>query len=220
MSLNIEKLFKHYSQGDERIEILKGAQATIQDGEVVAIVGQSGSGKSTLLSLLAGLDVPSQGRIEIGGKNIAEMSENQLTDFRGKNIGIVFQQFHLINHLTALENVMIPLEILAQPQAQERAQKVLIDVGLGHRLNHLPSQLSGGECQRVAIARALVADPKILLADEPSGNLDSATGEKVMDLLLEVARKKKVTTILVTHALELAQRCDRKLTLKNGELWS
>jgi putative ABC transport system ATP-binding protein len=220
MSLRIENLFKAYQQGDERIEILKGLNADIKNGEVVAVVGQSGSGKSTLLSLLAGLDYPTQGTVEVSGQDIAKMTEAKLTDFRGKNIGIVFQQFHLMNHLTALENVMVPLEILKKDRVRERAEKVLTDVGLAHRFDHIPSQLSGGECQRVAIARALVTEPQVLLADEPSGNLDSETGEKVMDLFMKVAREKKVTTILVTHSLDLAARCDRKLTLKNGVLWS
>lgn len=219
MSLKIESVRKQYHQGSETLEILKGVSAEFQVGETVAIVGQSGSGKSTLLSLLAGLDRPSSGDVVVNGQSLNTLTEEEMTHFRGANIGIVFQQFHLLPHLTALENVMIPLEIL-KPGAgiQEKALKLLQQVDLGHRADHLPSQLSGGECQRVAIARALVVEPRLLLADEPSGNLDPATGEKVMSLFFDVVRKANVTGLLVTHSRELAARCDRVLELKNGVL--
>jgi putative ABC transport system ATP-binding protein len=192
--------------------------AEIKSGEIVAVVGQSGSGKSTLLSLLAGLDRPEEGHIIIRGQDIVSLSEQQMTSFRAKNIGIVFQHFHLMPHLTALENVMLPLEILGEEQIEARAREILGLMGLGHREEHFPSQLSGGESQRVAIARALVVQPQFLLADEPSGSLDSETGEKVMDVFFDVVRQKKMTTVLVTHSEPLARRCDRILTLKNGLL--
>lgn len=219
MSLKIEGLRKQYHQGSETLEILKGVNAEFKLGETVAIVGQSGSGKSTLLSLLAGLDRPSSGDVIVDGQSLNQLSEEEMTHFRGERIGIVFQQFHLLPHLTALENVMIPLEILKPgPDVRDKALKLLQQVDLGHRANHLPSQLSGGECQRVAIARALVVEPRLLLADEPSGNLDPATGEKVMGLFFDVVRKAQVTGLLVTHSRELAARCDRVLELKNGVL--
>ncbi len=218
MSLRLQSVSKNYRQGDSEIKVLKGLSAEIQSSEVVAVVGQSGSGKSTLLSLLAGLDRPTSGQILISGKDISQLSEEEMTLFRGKKIGIVFQQFHLFPHLTALENVMLPLEIWQEKNRQERARALLEQMGLSHRLHHMPNQMSGGECQRVAIARALVGKPEILLADEPSGNLDTDTGQKVMSVFFEVARANKVTTILVTHSEVLALKCDRQLVLKNGAL--
>lgn len=218
MSLKLENLRKNYLQGDAEIQVLKGLTAEIKDSEVVAIVGQSGSGKSTLLSLMAGLDRPSEGRIYVANQEISNLTEEEMTRFRGQKIGIVFQQFHLFPHLTALENVMIPLEILGESDRESRARQILDQMGLSHRLDHFPSQMSGGECQRVAIARALVVKPQILLADEPSGNLDTTTGQKVMDVFFDVVRANRVTTILVTHSESLAHRCDRQLTLENGKL--
>lgn len=218
MSLKLNQLFKTYKQGESDVHVLKGLTAEIQPGEVVAVLGQSGSGKSTLLSLLAGLDRPSSGDIIIDGTNLTGKNEEQMTEFRAKNIGIVFQQFHLMSHLTALENVMLPLEILGEEKIEERAKAQLEAVGLGHRLDHMPSQLSGGECQRVAIARALVVRPQLLLADEPSGNLDVETGKKVMAQFFEVIRKHKTTTVVVTHSSEVAALCDRRLVLTNGAL--
>jgi len=218
MSLVLKNLIKNFKQGEDQVHVLKGLNAEIKDSEIVAIVGQSGGGKSTLLSLLAGLDRPTSGSIVVGGKDLTDLSEQEMTSFRGEKIGIVFQQFHLLPHLTALENVMVPLEILKESHRETRAKEILEKMNLSHRLNHFPSQLSGGECQRVAIARALVVRPKILLADEPSGNLDSETGAKVMDAFFNVIREHKVTTILVTHSEALAQRCDRQLQLRNGVL--
>lgn len=218
MSLKLENLVKNYQQGDTEIHVLKGLTAEIKDSEVVAVVGQSGSGKSTLLSLLAGLDRPTSGKILVAGQEISQMSETELTHFRGRKIGIVFQQFHLFPHLTAFENVMLPLEIWNEANREERAQNVLEQMGLTHRLNHFPNQMSGGECQRVAIARALVVKPQILLADEPSGNLDTSTGQKVMDVFFDVVRANKVTTVLVTHSEALAERCDRQIRIENGKL--
>ncbi|MCE3009547.1 MAG: ABC transporter ATP-binding protein [Proteobacteria bacterium] len=217
MSLKLNEIKKSYQQADLGIEVLKGLKAEVKDGEVVAIVGQSGSGKSTLLSLLAGLDRPDSGSIEVFGSEMTRLTEEEMTDFRARNIGIVFQQFHLMNHLTALENVMLPLEILGENEIEKKATEMLQLMGLGHRLTHFPGQLSGGECQRVAIARALVVNPKILLADEPSGNLDTETGEKVMDVFFDAVKKRNMTTILVTHSEQLAKRCDRQLTLKLGQ---
>lgn len=218
MSLKLQNVIKNYRQGDSEIQVLKGLSAEIRDSEVVAVVGQSGSGKSTLLSLLAGLDRPTAGHITVADSEITGFSEEEMTRFRGQKIGIVFQQFHLLPHLTALENVMLPLEIWNEVDREPRAREVLTQLGLGHRLDHFPSQMSGGECQRVAIARALVVKPQILLADEPSGNLDTATGNKVMDVFFEVVRAHRVTTILVTHSESLAARCDRQLVLRNGAL--
>lgn len=218
MSLQIRGLSKSFSQGEDRVEVLKDVNTEIRSGEIVAIVGQSGSGKSTLLSLLAGLDQPDQGQILVDGKDIAPMDQKQITEFRGQNIGIVFQQYHLVSHLTALENVMLPLEILKKPDVEKSAENLLLQMGLQSRLHQFPSKMSGGECQRVAIARALVVQPKILLADEPSGNLDTHTGDKVMDIFFEAARKSKITTILVTHSELLARRCQRVLRLSEGRL--
>lgn len=218
MSLILQNLKKSFVQGDSEIKVLNGVDANIEVGQIVAIVGQSGSGKSTLLSLLAGLEKSDAGQIRVDGTDIASMTESQITDFRARNISIVFQQYHLVSHLTALENVQLPLEILGRPDAEEKARKLLTEMGLSHRLSHFANQMSGGECQRVAIARALVVEPKILLADEPSGNLDIHTGEKVMEIFFAMAKKQKMTTILVTHSEALAQRCERILRLEEGRL--
>jgi putative ABC transport system ATP-binding protein len=196
----------------------------MNQGDIVSIVGPSGSGKSTLLSLLAGLDQPDRGEIILNGLNLHEMSEAELTQIRGQNIGIVFQQFHLMSHLTALENVMLPLEILKDSlnlsfkQIKARAEQTLDELGLKDRMEHFPSQLSGGENQRVAIGRAIVTQPKLLLADEPSGNLDVETGEKVMDLFFKIVKTHSLSTIIVTHSLQLADRCEKKYIMKQGVL--
>lgn len=218
MSLVIRNLQKSFNQGEERVQVLGGLGADIKNGEIVAIVGQSGSGKSTLLSLLAGLDQADQGDVVVDGVNLSTMSEKQITEFRGQNIGIVFQQYHLVSHLTSLENVMLPMEILGLPEAETQARALLTEMGLEHRMDQFPSRMSGGECQRVAIARALAVRPKILLADEPSGNLDTHTGDKVMEIFFNAARKYQITTILVTHSEALAKRCQRTLRLSEGQL--
>lgn len=218
MSLILKDVRKGFHQGETEIQVLRGLNVTIEPGQIVSIVGQSGSGKSTLLSLLAGLERADQGEIIVDNVNLTPLTEQQITSFRAQNIAIVFQQYHLIAHLTAVENVMLALEILKMDRPRERAEKALNELGLGHRLNHFPSQLSGGECQRVAIARALVVEPKILLADEPSGNLDIHTGDKVMDIFFEIVRKHKITTILVTHSDVLAKKCERILRLEEGRL--
>jgi putative ABC transport system ATP-binding protein len=218
VSLQIKSLTKSFRQGEDRVTVLNSLNADITNGEIVAIVGQSGSGKSTLLSLLAGLDRADAGEIVVDGTNMSAFAEKQVTDFRGKNIGIVFQQYHLVSHLTALENVMLPMEILKKTDAEAQARALLVEMGLEHRLNQFPNRMSGGECQRVAIARALAVRPKILLADEPSGNLDVHTGEKVMEVFFAAAKKYQITTILVTHSEALARRCGRILRLAEGQL--
>lgn len=218
MSLTLKDIRKSFHQGDTEVAVLKGLNVSIEPGQIVSIVGQSGSGKSTLLSILAGLERADRGDISVDSVNLSPMNEQQLTLFRAQNISIVFQQYHLIAHLTALENVALALEILKMENPKARAEEALRELGLGHRLDHFPSQLSGGECQRVAIARALVVKPKILLADEPSGNLDTHTGDKVMDVFFDVVRKHNITTVLVTHSETLAKRCQRTLRLEEGVL--
>lgn len=220
MSLKLTQVKKGYGQGNQKLEILRGLNLEVKKGEVIAILGPSGSGKSTLLTLLAGLDIPDEGDIEISGALLSRMDPSQRTEFRGKKIGIVFQQFHLLSHLKALENVALPLEIAGDSQATEKSVALLKQVGLEHRQEHFPSQMSGGECQRVAIARALVTQPEILLADEPSGNLDVKTGDVVMKVFMDTVRQNHTTTILVTHSLELANLCDRKYHLSDGVLTS
>lgn len=213
-----EKVSKTYEQAGAPIEVLRGLELEISPGETVAILGQSGSGKSTLLSLLAGLDRPTSGAVRIAGQDLAALGESELARFRASRIGIVFQQFHLLAHLTALENVALPLEIIRDAGAQERAAQLLGRVGLSHRLEHQSAQLSGGEKQRVAIARAIAARPALLLADEPSGNLDVRTGVDVMNALFEQVRLEKMALLLVTHDEGLAARCDRTLRLLDGKL--
>lgn len=218
MILEANHVSQYFTQGETRIEALKDVSFQIKKKENLSIVGPSGSGKTTLLSLLAGLDRPSEGKIKINGTSLGDLSEQELTTFRGQNIGIVFQQFHLMPHLTALENVSLPLEIAGVDQVRERACEFLQFVGLEQRLNHFPNQLSGGENQRVAIARASVLRPQLLLADEPSGNLDTQTGSKIMDLLFQIAQESQMTLVLVTHDLNLAKRCDKELHLVGGKV--
>lgn len=215
MNLEIHGLSKSYRQGEQAVEVLRGLELEAEAG-IVAVLGQSGSGKSTLLSLLAGLDKPSAGSILVAGASVHSMDQDALARWRGKNVGIVFQQYHLLPHLTALENARLPLEILGLPA--ERAETLLHELGLGHRLHHLPRELSGGECQRVAIARALAPEPKLLLADEPSGNLDADTGNSVMEAFFRQASASGATTLLVTHNRELASRCTRRFQLEHGKL--
>jgi putative ABC transport system ATP-binding protein len=216
--VEVRQVSKEFQQGETVIPVLRDLSFGVEAGETVAIVGQSGSGKSTLLSMLAGLDQPTQGTITVDGQDLGRLNQNELTRFRGRSIGIIFQQFHLMRSLTALENVLLPLDILGLPNAEERAMDALQLMGLGARAKHLPQQLSGGECQRVAIARAFVVEPRILLADEPSGNLDTATGEKVMNLLFDAVAQRGMTLILVTHDMQLASRCKKRLPLVQGQL--
>ncbi len=218
MILDVKKLSKTYSQGASLISALHDISFQLQAGKSLALTGPSGSGKTTVLTLLAGLDTATSGSISVDGTLMSDLTEKQLAVFRSKNIGIVFQQFHLMPHLTAEENVSLPLEILSLPDVSSRALKMLDAVGLLDRKDHLPHQLSGGERQRVAIARATVLQPKILFADEPSGNLDTETGNKVMDLLFNMSKISNTSLVLVTHDLELAKRCDFQLHLLGGQL--
>lgn len=216
--MKVSNLRKSYGEGSTKVEVLKGINLEIAKGETLALIGKSGSGKSTLLSLLAGLDQPDSGEIAVGDKKISHMKEKELTHFRAEHMGIVFQQFHLVSTLTALENVLLPLELLKRPNAKETAEKLLESVGLLHRAHHLPSQLSGGESQRVAIARAIAIRPTILFADEPSGNLDEETGDKVMELLFKMVKETNTTLVLVTHDQDLARKCSRVVHLEHGSL--
>ncbi len=216
--IELHGVSKTVPSGESMRTILHPLDLRIEAGRVVAIVGPSGSGKSTLLGLLAGLDNPSTGRIVIDGAEITAMSEDDLARFRGTRIGFVFQFFHLLPSLTAWENVRVPLEIAGKDDPGRRADALLSEVGLGPRRHHYPSQLSGGEQQRVAIARALANDPAILLADEPTGNLDSGTGHQVIDLLLDVNRNRRTTVVLVTHDPELASRADVTIALRDGHV--
>lgn len=219
--LKIINLKKSFFQGSNQIEVIKNISLNIITGSQVALLGQSGSGKSTLLTLMSGLDKPDSGEIWINNLDIVALNEAQMTSFRSQNIGIVFQQFHLVSHLTALENVMLPMEIVSKENSkliEQQAKELLFEVGLDNRLHHLPNQLSGGECQRVAIARSLITKPKLLLADEPSGNLDTETGNKVMNLFFSITRKYKTTTVLVTHNESLSKECDEIFHLENGSL--
>ena len=218
MILKTTSLIKTFTQGSTKIHAVNNINLTINTGETVAITGKSGSGKTTLLSLLTGLDHCSSGEISILDNKISQMNEKELGQFRAKNIGIVFQQFHLMPHLTAFENVTLALEIAGSDSINEKAKSALTTVGIKERMDHTPSELSGGENQRVAIARAIVNKPKILFADEPSGNLDSETGEKVMNLLFELTKVNNMTLVLVTHDKQLAQRCNRQIHISSGKV--
>lgn len=216
--IELRGVSKTVPSGAGSLTILHPLDLTIDAGRVVAITGPSGSGKSTLLGLLAGLDAPSSGSVILDGVDITRLDEDSLARLRGTRIGFVFQFFHLLPSLTALENVLVPMEIAGVPQAAARAKTLLDEVGLSDRGHHYPSQLSGGEQQRVAIARALANNPPILLADEPTGNLDSATGHSVIELLLEVNRTRKTTLVLVTHDPELASVADVAIALRDGRV--
>lgn len=204
--------------GAATVKVLNGVSLAIRHGEAVGIVGPSGSGKSTLLMTMTGLEKPDQGDVCIAGQSLIPMDEDALARFRGRQIGIVFQSFHLIPTMTALENVALPLELSGNENAFEKARLELESVGLGDRFNHYPAQLSGGEQQRVAIARALAPDPAIIVADEPTGNLDEKTGEKIIELLFSLKSSRGATLILVTHDLDLARRCDRTIRLRAGQV--
>lgn len=200
------------------VHVLKSIDLKIDEGEAVGIVGPSGSGKSTLLMVLAGLERLDSGEIHIRNTPLHSLNEDRLADFRGKNIGIVFQSFHLIANMTALENVAVPLELANVANPFEIARKELTAVGLGERMNHYPGQLSGGEQQRVAIARALAPSPAVLIADEPTGNLDTETGKQIADLLFSKQIERKMTLLLVTHDNALAARCSRQIRVRSGEI--
>jgi len=218
--IELYKVSKVVPSGAEMLTILHPLDLTIPDGQFIAVVGPSGSGKSTLLGLIAGLDAPTDGEIRIDGQPITTMNEDQLAELRGGKIGFVFQSFHLIPSLTALENILVPMEIAGERNPRERAQQLIEDVDLVARAHHYPSQLSGGEQQRVAIARAFANDPSIMLADEPTGNLDSNNGRHVFELMVEMNRKRKATLVLVTHDHELAALADRKISLRDGRVVS
>jgi putative ABC transport system ATP-binding protein len=205
-------------RGAARVHILKGISLAIGRGEAVGLVGPSGSGKSTLLMTLAGLERPDSGRVVVDGTDLSGLDEDDLARFRGRRIGIVFQSFHLVPTMTALENVALPLELAGREGAFERAERELALVGLGERRHHYPAQLSGGEQQRVAIARAIAPDPAILVADEPTGNLDEATGGSIVDLLFRLKTERGSTLVLVTHDPGLARRCDRTIRLRSGRI--
>jgi putative ABC transport system ATP-binding protein len=214
--IELRGVSKTVESGGRPLTILHPLDLTIASGEFIAVIGPSGSGKSTLLGLLAGLDAPTSGQILIDGTDITRLGEDALARLRGEKIGFVFQFFHLVPSLTAFENISVPMEIARRRDASARARELLGEVGLSDRGHHYPSQLSGGEQQRVAIARALANDPKIVLADEPTGNLDSSTGRHIMDLLLDVRRSRGSTLVLVTHDAELASLADSRLALKDG----
>ncbi|MBL3600849.1 MAG: ATP-binding cassette domain-containing protein [gamma proteobacterium endosymbiont of Lamellibrachia anaximandri] len=213
-----EDLSKQVSSPDGPLDILQGVNFDLLQSETLAVVGASGSGKSTLLGLLAGLDLPSRGRVELNGQNLSSLDEDGRARLRRELLGFVFQSFHLLPSLTALENVMVPLELVGHSDARTLAEHWLQRVGLQPRRLHRPNQLSGGEQQRVAIARAFATSPQLLLADEPTGNLDQQTGRKVIDLLFELNREHRTTLILVTHDAELADQCSRRLELAEGRL--
>ena len=209
---------KWIQNGARRVDILKGISLSIPAGQFVAIVGASGSGKSTLLGLLAGLDTPSSGEIWLDGSPIHDLVESELAAVRGRKIGFVFQSYQLIQTLTALENVLLPYELNVKGNGIPHARRLLEEVGLKERMDHYPVQLSGGEQQRVALARAFVAEPPIVMADEPTGNLDSTNGRLVLDLLLERNKRAGTTLVLVTHDQEVASRADRKIVLRDGTI--
>ena len=205
-------------EGAARVHVLKGVSLSIAQGETVSLLGPSGSGKSTLLMTLAGLERPDSGSVKVDGRDLGALSEDALARFRGEKIGVVFQSFQLIPTMTALENVATPLELAGRADAFEVARAELEAVGLGHRLSHYPTQLSGGEQQRVALARALAPDPLILAADEPTGNLDSETGASVIDLIFAQQKRRGATLVLVTHDPTLAARCGRRVRLRSGRI--
>ena len=218
--IELYKVSKIVPSGAEMLTILHSLDLKIPDGQFVSVVGPSGSGKSTLLGLIAGLDGPTSGEIFIYGQSITGMGEDALAELRGEKIGFVFQSFHLIPSLTALENILVPMEIRGLNDSDERARSLLEDIDLVARAHHYPSQLSGGEQQRIAIARAFANNPSILLADEPTGNLDSRNGRHVFEMMVEMNRKRKATLVLVTHDHELAALADRRISLRDGRVAS
>ncbi len=214
--LAVQDLSKSVTDSGGTIEILRHVGFELRRGETLAIVGASGSGKSTLLSILAGLDTPSSGQVLLAGEALFALDEDERAALRARQVGFVFQSFQLLGNLSALENVMLPLELAGRNDARAAATKMLERVGLGQRLGHYPRLLSGGEQQRVALARAFVVEPALLLADEPTGSLDYASGEKVMELMFELNREQGTTLVLVTHDREIAQRCERRIAIEAG----
>ncbi len=218
--LSAHELTKQVSSPEGSLTILSDVSFSVTAGESVAIVGPSGAGKSTLLALLAGLDLPTSGYVSLNGANLGELDEDGRARVRAESVGFVFQSFHLVPSLNALENVMLPLELAGKGDARGESKRIVEQVGLGDRWSHYPAQLSGGEKQRVAIARAFATEPAVLFADEPTGNLDSRTGETIMQLMFDLNRSSSTTLVLVTHDNGLAERCDRVLSLDAGKLVS
>lgn len=214
--IEVQHLCHSIHSGDHEIHILNDVGFAIADAETVAITGSSGSGKTTLLGLMAGLDVPTSGRITVNGELISAMDEDQRALFRARHVGFVFQSFHLLPSLTALENVALPLDLLGRKDSHEEAEAYLEQVGLAHRLSHYPSQMSGGEQQRVAIARAFASHPRYLFADEPTGNLDPVTGNRIIELLFDLNSRQQTTLVMVTHEQRLADLCQRQLVIADG----
>jgi putative ABC transport system ATP-binding protein len=216
--VNLQDLHLTLDSGAGAVNILRGVDLQIRRGETLGVVGPSGSGKSTMLAVTAGLERPSSGRVEVAGKDLGQLSEDRLALFRRKHVGIVFQSFHLIPTMTALENVAVPLELAGYADAFDQARASLADVGLEDRLTHYPTQLSGGEQQRVALARAFVGEPDLILADEPTGNLDSQTGASIIDLMFGIRGARDLTLMLITHDDQVADRCDRVVRMADGQL--
>jgi putative ABC transport system ATP-binding protein len=216
--ISVEHVFKSVTDSTGTLDILRDIDFVLKDRETVAIVGASGSGKSTLLSILAGLDTPTRGTVWLAGQDLFAIDEDARAALRSLKVGFVFQSFQLLGNLTALENVMLPLELAGRRDARTAATAMLARVGLSQRLNHYPKVLSGGEQQRVALARAFVVQPAVLLADEPTGSLDFATGEKVMELMFDLNREQGTTLVLVTHDPGIAQRCQRRITIEAGQV--
>jgi putative ABC transport system ATP-binding protein len=216
--IEAKEISKTYYIGDNQIPVLDRVSFAVPHGEFIVVEGDSGSGKSTLISILSGLDKPSEGRVFIEGKDITDMREDQLAPLRNEMIGFVFQSFHLVPSLNALENVMFPAELKRDPEAREKAETLLKQIGLQGRRTNFPHQLSGGEKQRVAICRALINEPRIVFADEPTGNLDSNNGKAILELLLELQKERRTTLVLVTHSKEIAKMADRIILLQDGKI--
>jgi len=216
--VDIQDVHLNLRSGAGEVNILRGVDFTAEKGETVAIVGPSGAGKSTLMMVMAGLETPTSGSVRVDGQELTRLSEDELALFRRDRVGIVFQAFRLIPTMTALENVAVPLELAGHAQAFEMAEEALQSVGLDHRLTHYPSQLSGGEQQRTALARAVATKPSLILADEPTGNLDGHTGEKIIDLLFGLCRQHGATLVLITHDESLAAMCDRRVHIADGQV--
>ena len=216
--MTLKNISKYFIESNEnKLKVLNNLSFHAKKSEKIAIIGPSGSGKTTLLSIMAGLDLPSSGEVIFAGEHLETQSEEELADMRNKKIGFIFQSFELIASFTALENVLLPLAIRNDAD-DSKAKKILKDVGLEHRMNHFPNQLSGGEKQRVAIARALIHKPEIIFADEPTGNLDEKTSKKVFELLISITNKNKMTLILITHSMKIAEQMDKIYLLNNGQL--
>jgi len=217
-AIQFDNVSLEYGTKSDTVEVLKGISFSIDSKEVVSIVGPSGSGKTSIIMLASGLETASAGSVKVNNQEIVGLKENELSEVRRKNIGIVFQSFYLIPNLTAVENVLLSLEANQQFNLEKDAENLLDEFGLSHRLHHLPSELSGGEQQRVAIARALINKPKIILADEPTGNLDSANSESMIDLLFDYTKKSQTSLVMVTHDTSIAKRCDRIIEIRDGQI--